>query len=75
MRHLILGSGPAGIAAARAARKTEKDAEVVIVTEEFAAPYLRPNLPDLISGEIDQSAISDPQGKDLAAEGIKIKSG
>ena len=75
MRHLILGSGPAGIAAAKAARKMEKDAEVVIVTEEFAAPYLRPNLPDLISGEIDQSAISDPQGKDLAAEGIKIKSG
>ena len=75
MRHLILGSGPAGIAAARAARKMEKDAEVVIVTEEFAAPYLRPNLPDLISGEIDPSAISDPQGKDLAAEGIKIKSG
>src|SRR3989304_1864467 len=29
MRHLILGSGPAGIAAARAARKTEKDAEGV----------------------------------------------
>ena len=51
MRHLILGSGPAGIAAAKAARKMEKDAEVVIVTEEFAAPYLRPNLPDLISGE------------------------
>ena len=75
MRHLILGSGPAGIASARAARKMEKDAEVVIVTEEFAAPYLRPNLPDLISGEIDPSAISDPQGKDLAAEGIKIKSG
>src|SRR3970040_1470686 len=75
MRHLILGSGPAGIAAARDARETEKDAEVVIATEEFAAPYLRPNLPDLISGEIDQSAISDPQGKDLAVEGIKIKSG
>ena len=75
MRHLILGSGPAGIAAAKAARKMEKDAEVVIVTEEFAAPYLRPNLPDLISGEIDPSAISNPQGEDLAAEGIMVKSG
>ena len=75
MRHLILGSGPAGIAAAKAARKMEKDAEVVIVTEEFAAPYLRPNLPDLISGEIDASAILDPQGKDLAGERITFKSG
>ncbi len=75
MRHLILGSGPAGIAAAKAARKMEKDAEVVIVTEEFAAPYLRPSLPDIISGEIDPSSIPDPQGKDLAAEGIAVKSG
>ncbi len=75
MRHLILGSGPAGIAAAKAARKMEKDAEVVIVTEEFAAPYLRPNLPDVISGEKDPSALPDPQGKDLAAEGIEVKSG
>ena len=75
MRHMILGSGPAGIAAARAARKTEKDAEVIVVTEEFAAPYLRPNLPDLIAGEIDPSAITDPQGKDLAAEGIEVRHG
>jgi len=75
MRHLILGSGPAGIAAAKAARNMEKDAEVVIVTEEFAAPYLRPNLPDVISGEKDASALPDPQGKDLAAAGIEVKSG
>ncbi|MDH3238258.1 MAG: NAD(P)/FAD-dependent oxidoreductase [Deltaproteobacteria bacterium] len=75
MRHLILGSGPAGIAAAKAARKMEKDAEVVIVTEEFAAPYLRPNLPDIISGQIDPSAIPDPQAKDLAAGGIEVKAG
>ncbi len=75
MRHMILGSGPAGIAAARAARKTEKDAEVIVVTEEFAAPYLRPHLPDLISGEIDPSAIPDPQGKDLSAEGIEVRHG
>ncbi len=75
MRHMILGSGPAGLAAAKAARKKEKDAEVVIVTEEFAAPYLRPNLPDLISGEVEPTAILDPQGKDLAAEGITVLSG
>ena len=45
MRYLILGSGPAGIAAARAARKLDKDAEVILATEEHAAPYLRPLLP------------------------------
>jgi len=34
MRYLILGSGPAGIAAAKGARTLDKDAEVVIATEE-----------------------------------------
>jgi NADPH-dependent 2,4-dienoyl-CoA reductase/sulfur reductase-like enzyme len=39
MRYLILGGGPAGIAAAKAIRKRETDAAIVIVTEETAQPY------------------------------------
>jgi len=66
MRYLILGSGPAGIAAAKAARNLDKDAEVILATEEHAAPYLRPLLPDLVSGERELPGIADPQGKDLA---------
>src|SRR5512142_1140474 len=53
MRYLVLGSGPAGIAAARAARKADKDADVVVATEEYAAPYLRPNLADLVAAGIE----------------------
>ena len=75
MRYLVLGSGPAGIAAARAARKADKDAEVVVATEEFAAPYMRPSLADLVAGTIDPSAVMDPQGQDLAAARIAVKSG
>ncbi len=75
MRYLILGSGPAGIAAAKAARKKDKDAEVVIATEENAAPYLRPVLPDLVSGERELSGVADPQGKDLADLGIRLSGG
>jgi len=75
MRYLILGSGPAGIAAAKAVRNMEKDAEVVIATEEFAPPYLRPCLPDVISGEMEPTAIADPQGKNLAAEKIEVRQG
>ena len=41
-----------GIAAARAARKADKDADVVVATEEFAAPYLRPSL----AGRLDVRA-------------------
>jgi nitrite reductase (NADH) large subunit len=76
MRYLILGSGPAGIAAAKAVRKAERDAEIVIATDEkFERPYLRPLLPDLITGEMDLSAIWDPQGEDLAAKGIEVRPG
>lgn len=76
MRYLILGSGPAGIAAAKAVRKGEKDAEIVIATEEkFAHPYLRPLLPDLIAGDTTLSAIADPQGEDLEAGRIELRQG
>ena len=75
MRYLILGGGPAGIAAAKAIRKREKDAEIVIATEETASPYLRPLLPDFISGDIDLSAMADPQGEDLGPKGIEYRKG
>ncbi len=71
MRYLILGSGPAGIAAAKGARRLDKDAEVVIATEEHDAPYLRPSLAELISGEREVAAMADPQAKDL--EELKIR--
>src|SRR3989337_3845736 len=75
MRYLILGSGPAGIAAAKAVRNVEKDAEVILATEEFFPPYLRPCIPDIISGEMEPTAIADPQGKNLAAEKIEVRQG
>jgi NADPH-dependent 2,4-dienoyl-CoA reductase/sulfur reductase-like enzyme len=75
MRYLILGSGPAGIAAAKGARRLDKDAEVVIATEEYSAPYLRPSLADLVSGERELAGIADPQGKDLAALNIRLLAG
>jgi len=75
MRYLILGCGPAGIAAAKTILKSDKSAKVVIATEEAAPPYLRPLLPDLITGELDLSGIRDPQGEDLASKGIEVRNG
>jgi len=75
MRYLIVGSGPAGIAAAKGARRLDKDAEVVIATEEHGAPYLRPAIADLVSGDREPSAVVDPQGKDLAEQGIRLAGG
>lgn len=75
MRYLILGCGPAGIAAAKTIRKADKNATIAVATEETAHPYLRPLLPDLVVGEMDLSGIKDPQGEDLAEKGIEVRQG
>jgi NADPH-dependent 2,4-dienoyl-CoA reductase/sulfur reductase-like enzyme len=75
MRYLILGSGPAGVAAAKAIRKAEKEAEIVIATEDPDVPYLRPLLPDFIAGDVTLDALADPQGEDLASKEIEVGKG
>lgn len=75
MQYLILGGGPAGIAAAKTIRKAKSDAEIVIATDETAVPYLRPLLPDLILGEARDDTILDPQGLDLAEKGVRWLTG
>ena len=75
MKCLILGGGPAGVAAAKTVRKAKPDADIVIATEEVEAPYMRPLLPDLILGDADAEAILDPQGKDLQEKGIRVDRG
>ena len=72
MRYLILGGGPAGIAGAKAVRKTDRKGEIVIANAETAVPYLRPLVPDFISGKIDLPALADPQAEDLATHGITL---
>ena len=59
---LIIGGGPAGLAAARAYRELRRDGEVAIVADEHRMPYERPPLTkELLRGEIgfDQLAIED----------------
>lgn len=75
MQYLILGGGPAGIAAAKTIRKAKSDAGIVIATDETDAPYLRPLLPDLILGEARDETILDPQGKDLVEVGVRVSAG
>jgi len=75
MRYLILGCGPAGIAAAKAIRGKDKKCEIVIATDEQPPPYLRPLLTDLIMGRVDVAGIADPQAKDLADQGIGVRNG
>ena len=75
MKFLILGGGPAGIAAAKTVRKAKADAEIQIVTDEKTAPYLRPLMPDFILGDATAENTLDPEAKDLQAKQIKIAYG
>jgi NADPH-dependent 2,4-dienoyl-CoA reductase/sulfur reductase-like enzyme len=75
MKYLIRGSGPAGIAAAKAIRGRDKEGGIVVATEEPGPPYLRPLLTDLIMGRVDVAGIADPQAKDLADRGIGVRNG
>lgn len=75
MKYLIIGCGPAGIAAAKAVRGKDRKGEIVILTEEKGPPYLRPLLTDLVMGRVDLAGIADPQAKELADRGIDVRSG
>jgi len=75
MKYLILGCGPAGIAAAKAVRGKDKKGDIVVVTDEQGPPYLRPLLTELIMGRAEVSGIVDPQAQGLADLGIQVRHG
>lgn len=51
-RIVIIGAHAAGIDAASAARKTDRTAEITLITEEKHAGYSRCGLPFVIGGQI-----------------------
>jgi len=55
---LVIGGGPAGLAAARAFRDYVGDGDVAIVADELRMPYRRPPLTkELLRGEIDEAEL------------------
>ena len=55
MRHLIIGSGPAGVTAAETLRKADPAAEITLLCGEGEPPYARMAIPYLLKGEIDEA--------------------
>jgi nitrite reductase (NADH) large subunit len=51
-RIAILGAGIAGVSAAEAARQTDPDARITLVSEEPDLPYYRLNLTKYVAGEV-----------------------
>ena len=57
MRHVIIGCGAAGVSAAEAIRKHDRQSDVMIVAKQKHPPYSLCSLPAVLAGEIDPSKI------------------
>jgi len=55
MRHVIIGSGPAGVTAAETLRKADAAAEIALLCGEGEPPYARMAIPYLLKGDIDEA--------------------
>ncbi|MDP1833187.1 MAG: FAD-dependent oxidoreductase [Geothrix sp.] len=55
MRHLIIGSGPAGVVAAETLRKADPAAEITLLCGEAEPPYSRMAIPYLLKGDINEA--------------------
>jgi NAD(P)H-nitrite reductase large subunit len=55
MRHVIIGSGPAGIVAAETLRKADAAAEITVLCGEGEVPYARMAIPYLLKGDIGEA--------------------
>ncbi len=73
--YVILGCGPAGRAAAREARLQDPDGRVTMVTSEMSPFYLRPALPDLVSGALDRSSLVRRDEALQGDAGVEVRAG
>jgi len=55
MRHVIIGSGPAGVVAGETLRKADPAAEITVLCGEGEPPYARMAIPYLLKGDIDEA--------------------
>ena len=57
-RYLIVGGSAAGMAAAHAIRRQDRNGEITVLSEESDRPYFRPLIPFLVSGKKNQAEMS-----------------
>ena len=55
MRHVIIGSGPAGVVAAETLRKADPAADITLLCGEGEPPYARMAIPYLLTRRIDEA--------------------
>jgi NAD(P)H-nitrite reductase large subunit len=55
MKHVIIGTGPAGVIAAETLRKHSPDADIVMIGDEPEPPYSRMAIPYHLIGDIEEA--------------------
>jgi 3-phenylpropionate/trans-cinnamate dioxygenase ferredoxin reductase component len=76
VRLVIVGGGPAALAAARGYRDAGGDGEVTLLTRELALPYLRPALSkEYLRGEVDEPSLILEPPEWYAEHGIEVRLG
>jgi len=64
MKHVIIGTGPAGVIAAETLRRTDPKCSVTLIGGEPEAPYSRMALPYLLADDISEDGTHLRHGKD-----------
>jgi NAD(P)H-nitrite reductase large subunit len=64
MRHVIIGTGPAGVIAAETLRETDPESSVTLIGDEPGQPYSRMALPYYLAGDIGEEGMHLRKGRD-----------
>ena len=72
MKHVIVGSGVAGVTAAQAIRQADADAEIHLFGAEPYPYYRRPQLWEFIAGQVEQDALYYRPAEWYAERGIRL---
>jgi NAD(P)H-nitrite reductase large subunit len=71
-RHVLIGAGPAAIAAAEAIRGVDEDADIVLVVADPHGAYSRPGLAYYLSAELPRARLFAFGADELARLGVRI---
>ena len=74
MRHVIIGTGPAGVIAAETIRKNAPHDDILLIGGEAEPPYARMSIPQWLSGQIGEGALQLRRDPDyFAQQRIQLK--
>ncbi len=74
-KYVIIGTGAAGYAAAKAIRETDQEGSVLLIGKEPYAPYHRPRLSHFIGQDVEIEKLLIDQVDQYEAKGIELKLG